>query len=339
VTARRPTPTVALVSADTIKLNLDLGAGVRLLDGLSVGLTFQWGIAHSRRIVTYTHPLTSSDGPSFDARSDVEGVTDAFLPGGRSARRAGARVTRSWRSVIGRLETGARGRGDFGVAAGSRGPSERERVDEMTLHVPQQTKVRAAVRWAMLREQARLRPRSSRRDPLADERFDLELDAVWELNSRVDAIVATPREGSLFDAAIVQASGDVIHTPLPVPVSRVEKHWRDQLTLHLGGDWVIAPTRFAVRAGLSYETRASDLRYLTMDFMPLQRLGVHLGGTVRLGDVDFDFAYAHIFQETVTVAPEQARFEQLGDGLGEYVNAGTYSASWNLFSLGATWRL
>jgi hypothetical protein len=347
--ARRPTPTrYALVLADAIKVMIDFGIGVKLLDGLSVGLTLQWGIAHTRRVVTYTHPLTSRDGPSFDARSEVNGITDAFIPGlvgsvhAEPIRGLELMVGVSWFQDFEGSGPARITWGDFGVGASGGSPGTERTVSEIpeiTLSVPQQTKIRGGARWASLREHARRRPRSARRDPLVDERFDVELDAVFEVNSRVDEVRAVPREGSAFDVALIQPDGDVTHTALQVPNSRVEKHWRNQITLHLGGDVVLVPGRFALRGGFSFESRGTDPWYLSVDFMPLQRLGIHAGGTLRLGAFDIDFAYAHLFQETVTVRPEQARLMQLGDGNGAIINAGTYRASWNMFSLGATWRL
>jgi hypothetical protein len=81
----------------------------------------------------------------------------------------------------------------------------------------------------------------------------------------------------------------------------VERHWRDQWSLRLGGSYNILPGTVSLHTGTHYETRGIDLAFMTPEAWPLQRFGLHSGVTFRWRSLDFTVAFGRIFQETVTV--------------------------------------
>ncbi len=232
------------------------------------------------------------------------------------------------------------------------------RVSGATLEAPQPWSATVGIRYA-----DRIAPRpedpsavsrlSGRiEDPMSNERWDIEFDATYEMNSRVDQFTVTIPDlpgmpGIRPDLQVANAG-----TPLPLPNnSYLEHQWQDQLRLSLGGDYNVIPGLAALRAGVSYETSGLKRGYTQLDFIPGERLGLYGGLTVRIGRVDVSLAYSHIFQrsETVseadasvvqTVALDQAAIDS-GDASARQhtnVNAGRYTASYNIASLAVNYH-
>lgn len=207
------------------------------------------------------------------------------------------------------------------------------------------------------------------KDPMSVERFDIEFDLVYERNSRVDDFgVRLPTNPERDDGQwFIQADTGI---PAAIPQTLVLAHgWKDSVSLRLGGDWNVVPGRAAVRLGLSHETKGVRRGFEQLDFMPFQRTGLHLGGTLRFGRFDVSLAYAHIWQRSVTVS--QGQLHQInadhrtaeitcdGDaacsaldaderrvrtaedsnfGEGTIINAGKFTSSMHLVSLGLTYH-
>jgi len=186
-------------------------------------------------------------------------------------------------------------------------------------------------------------------DPMSNERWDIELDATYELNSRVDEFTAHIPDVVRPDGTMGRPDLQVANAgaPLSLPEQiHLEHKWQDQIRLNLGGDFNVIPGLAALRAGVSFETSGIKRGFTQLDFIPGQRVGLHGGLTVRLGQLDISLAYAHIFQrdETVsegdaavvqTVALDQGAIDS-GDAAARQhtnVNAGRYTASYDIASL------
>jgi hypothetical protein len=160
-------------------------------------------------------------------------------------------------------------------------------------------------------------------DPLQDERWDVELDVQYELNSRNDKQVVTyyecdlpptdpnaatqcpPRANIFFVPESMGAMPQPLEFPHPSGPqdTQIEKYWKDQVSVRLGGTYNVVPGKLGVSAGTHYETRGVNPDYMQIDFWPVSRLGLHGGVTVRVfKSVDLVLSYAHIFQETIVVA-------------------------------------
>jgi len=182
-------------------------------------------------------------------------------------------------------------------------------------------------------------------DQMSNERWDIELDATYEMNSRVDEFTAhIPNQADGSRPALIVESGG---SPLSLPENiHLAHQWRDQLRLNLGGDYNVIPGLAALRAGVSFETSGLKRGFTQVDFIPGQRVGLHGGLTVRLGQLDISLAYAHVFQrdETVTegdssivqtVALDQAAIDNNDPASRQHtnINAGHFTASYNIASL------
>jgi long-subunit fatty acid transport protein len=198
------------------------------------------------------------------------------------------------------------------------------------LKVPQPWALSAGIRYGMRRNDLETQLHPRHHDSLATEHFDVELDAVWEINQMFDAITVTlPAGATFYEPALSGRAG------LP-PVNLLPHHWRDQVSVRLGGDWNAIRDRLAVRAGFAYESSGVNSAFTQLDFLNAERFQLHLGATLRVDDVDFTIAYIHIFQSTVdSTAPGLAQFPQnAASGTPALVNNAVYSADWNVFSVG-----
>jgi hypothetical protein len=138
------------------------------------------------------------------------------------------------------------------------------------------------------------------------------------MSSVVDASTLQPTKGQRV--AFESTDGTTSYVDFPnvnVPANIVERNWKNQIAVQLGGSYNILPGVFSVHAGVNYETRGVDPQYMNVDFWPVQRFGLNGGITVRIDRrIDLTFAYGHIFQETLSVAAQQhvSRIDETAPG-------------------------
>lgn len=158
-------------------------------------------------------------------------------------------------------------------------------------------------------------PKTFKRDPLANDVFDVELDLTWANNSAIDSVeVRFP--GDSTGRGLLPVSG-VQGGEVPPNADQV-KQFRDVLGVRFGGDVNVLPDRLAIRAGTFFETSALNERYQNIDFAATSRFGLALGGTyrIRFGDetkssaLEIMVGYGHVF------FAKQEREDRNADGLG-----------------------
>jgi len=163
------------------------------------------------------------------------------------------------------------------------------------------------------------------RDPMADENWDIEFNAVYYFTSVLDrqvfvtnGIIRSAQQSYTFDMESDDGI-ELIDGTFPAGVcieedsegecikaeqSPIELRGKDQISLRLGGDYNIIPNTLATRLGVSYETRGQNPSYVHPSWtMPFERLGIHVGATWRIdGRTDLSIGYAHFFQETIRLS-------------------------------------
>ena len=168
---------------------------------------------------------------------------------------------------------------------------------------------------------------------MSSERWDLEVDVVYEKSSVVDNLTI-----DVQDLSPSQTGDVVINTSV-----NIGHHWQDQLSIRVGGDWNVAPGTVALRGGFSYETSgftgigSRTSKGGTIDFMPGQRFGFHVGGTWRIPGVpgrrfELSGAFSYFWMTThnnsnggtqqVVVTPADSG----GQLPGDIVNNGAFSS-------------
>jgi hypothetical protein len=144
-------------------------------------------------------------------------------------------------------------------------------------------------------------------DPLQDERWDLELDVEYQLNGRNDKQVVNfaPNQSVAFVPADPTRPTQRVDFPSAgFPNTTIEKYWQNQISARLGSTITLLPGVAGLNLGAHFENRGINPDYMQIDFFPVQRIGVHGGIILRVHrSIDLVASYAHIFQETIVVAP------------------------------------
>lgn len=308
-----------LIEQDGKVIDPTFSVSAKATSWFSLGLSLQWGMAFIKNV---NHTLLNGgENPSEDVYSELI-VSDLFVP----AMIASAQIVPHDNfdvSLFGRISDDIRAEGETNVRTPAYSDSlTKDSNKDVTARIPVPGYAGVAVRYA---DRFAARVDGKRGDAMVEEKWDLELDLTYHMTSRFDTIPVNvpslPRAG------------------LPDGIKfELEHYWKDQISVQLGGDYNILPGVLALRAGAHYESSAINGSYMGIDFQPAQRLGLHLGGTYRVGSVDLSLAYAHIFQETITIPKSDAAYRQIADANPVVVNAGTYASHYDVVSLGATYR-
>jgi long-subunit fatty acid transport protein len=210
-----------------------------------------------------------------------------------------------------------------------------------TIRVPIPMEAKLGLRYHQPRNAATYN--EHRRDPMAQDAWDVEVDGTWAHDSQFQAIdIAFPTTPSLGAIGI---PGN-----LP-PTASVPHNFQDVFGLRAGGDFSILPDQLSVRAGAFYETPAQrSSEYQNIDFMAEWRLGLAAGGTYRLHygsaehrhPIDLMAGYEHMFVGTSTNLSQNCIPAISGDASApQYrtawpINLGTITNSVNVINVGAS---
>ncbi|WP_236604351.1 OmpP1/FadL family transporter [Sandaracinus amylolyticus] len=366
----RPSPVrYGLAQQDVLLAHPSIGVGWRPADFIRIGFTFQWGVANVH-FMNFTSAGVggSPEDPFGDIRTELS-VFDWFVPAGilsvhlQPHPNFDIMVSGRISDAIGGA-TEASGHLNLTTSYFSNDPTwmpTTTRIDNVTLRAGQPWQFQLAMRYA-----DRIRPRSWEGgfeaamrnvvdDAMYSENFDIELDVVYELNSQVGDFVVNLPSGSS-----VVAGGTVVPVPAVQPIPH---GWGDVLGIRLGGDWNIIPGAVAARAGFHTEIPITQSRYQIQDFLSGYRFGLHVGATFRIERFDISIAYAHIFQLDTTITDGNFRAVSANNsdgvcagsgtydpnnpvvdvgcypqGYGAVTNNGTYTAEFNVLSVGATYH-
>jgi long-subunit fatty acid transport protein len=337
-----------------------VGIGYSPIPELRFGATFHWGLG-SVSFMNYTR-ATEGENPADDVKTEID-ATDWFIPGFVLSVHA---VPVDFLDITLAFEwsDSFRGGGEMTLTTGAFGVGVEGTPRESTIATPNtfpigfeapiSPRLRFGIRFSdrispRQREDGDVQQLSNRvEDSMSNERWDIELDAVYEFASAVDTLYVRVPAGTAVDIVNIGPTGlrgmQRIEIPQTVPLPH---KWHDQLSLSLGGDWNILPGLFTARLGASFETQGINSPYAWLDFLPSLRFGAHVGATLRLGQLDISLAYAHFFQTDIEVGREEARVPQVVAGLampqipgidGRKVNAGTYTSSYDALSLGLNYH-
>jgi long-chain fatty acid transport protein len=203
-----------------------------------------------------------------------------------------------------------------------------------------------------------------RRDPMAQDVFDIEADFTWANDSAFDYLqIRFP--GNANGTGIIPANPGIPASTIP-PNADVPAKYRDVFGVRVGGDYNIVPDTVALRAGAFFETQAANSVYQNIDFDGADRFGVALGGTYRIHfgsekqhALDLMVGYGHVFFGTLSNNnPNAAGLSALSgtqclnganagsgcaNGAQAYrtpwpVNLGTITSDINVINVGASYK-
>lgn len=163
----------------------------------------------------------------------------------------------------------------------------------------------------------------------------VELGFGYERWGMHDAIKVTPDKLALKNVAGFPET-------YYVPPVNLERHFRDSMSVRLGGEYAIDIKGYTLdaRAGVSFETSAVPKEYLTVLTIDSNKLTTGLGASLHVGKWRFDAVYAHVFAFGVTVDPKEAKITQVSPVVANppknpnTINGGIYSARADAIGLG-----
>jgi long-subunit fatty acid transport protein len=305
-----------LLNSTNLGIFPTLGAGYRISQMLRVGLAVEWGVIAINNLSMAS--LQGGTRPNYDILAHVK-AQDWFVPGFTASVHIVPIDSLDLVTAF-RFQDDIDASGDTDLTTGLFDPGLKpHRNGELTMNSFKQNmpwKLRQGIRYA---ERLAPRPLGTGRDeadpaspevihdPLQDERWDAELDVEYQINSRNQKQTLDYPDGQ----SLANPTGGDMRIPYPVPnvsdgkrQTVVEKHWKDQISVRLGGTLNVVPGLFGVSAGANYENRGIDPDYMQIDFWPVERVGLNTGLILRAAKaIDVVLAYGHIFQETVVVAP------------------------------------
>lgn len=280
----RPAPQrYDMVESDVLLFYPTIGLAWQPLPGLSIGGNFQAAYG-SFDLSLVVGSITNKEDPALDADIKLK-TRDWFTPTGI--------LGVHWKALS-FLELGASVR--FGFTMKFEGEVEATLPETLSmvtvdpnpgtirLDVPLPWVVRSGVRYV-------------NRDALERERFDLELDFVWESTGQV----------GVFDVATDMAF-EFGGTRQEIESLSQQHNWNDSWSLRLGGSYnlhdLFQGGTLTLRAGGFYESAAAPEQFSRLDFLPFARVGVTAGVGVEWGRYSFGVGYAYIFHEDRNVAPD-----------------------------------
>jgi long-chain fatty acid transport protein len=287
-----------------------IGVGYEVAKNIRVGASFIWGVA-SIGFSNVAMGLNAGQAVSngrLNEKSDQDvlakiSAQDWFIPGF---------VLSTLATVVDQEESGldvaawfqwsdaiqARGKADLTAFVytpnlqPTPNPTVQTTADkQVRIEVPQPWQARAGARY--YKKRTGLDPaRRPGLDPLRDEVFDIELNLEFSRDSQFQTL------GVFFEQPQINLNVEGTSIALPENAS-VPHNWKDAFGVRLGGDYVVLPGKLALRGGAWFQTANVDAKDMHLDFIGAQRLGLTAGGTFRVGLIDIQAGYGHIFFKTL----------------------------------------
>lgn len=346
-----------LLSDETLIIFPTISAGYAVTPQVRLGVSLQWGIALLKfSNMSMAQQLDYNESPSQDLRADLKAnnfFTPAVIAGGLFELSDDVSIGGMFRWSKDIVVTGAEVNitgPAYGVDKGNacNNPSTpcvtTRRADKIT--IPQPMDARLGVRWHPKRKDAKTTKAFARRDSLASDLFDIEIDLTYSHNKSFgDLGIAFP-PGQGVAMASVKTAGYIPEN------ANVPHNWKDSVGVRVGGDYIVVPDQLSVRVGAFLQTSSVDPAYAGIDFLPSTMFGGFLGGTYRVSRaVDLSAGFGHIFVKSVDntgagnvyglVAQENPCTPAKTPGYRtcESINSGKYTSGYNMVSLGATFHL
>lgn len=302
----RPTPTRYSLIRQQGEFALDpvVGAAYRFMRSLSAGLSFQVFMLKAKATAVQGQSFGGTQ-PATDALVDVE-TQDYFVPAitlstqFRPIEAVNLVAAFRWIDVF-----DGSGTVDYETNTfheGSRSgpvPFKNEPIALSKVVVRQPWQVTLGARYsAPLSEH----PGGTVGDPMDRELWDVEVDGTYYLNAQASkSDISIGHDVTLVTRNADGTSGS--NTARDLGQFTIDRHLKDSVAIRVGGSFAILPRELMVQAGGFFETRGIDAAYADIDTFAFQRVGTGVGAILRVGEFDFKVGYAHIFSETLDLAP------------------------------------
>lgn len=322
-----PGPTrYMLTDANLLVLTPTIGIGVEVMDRLRLGASFSWGIASlsfTNAVATSGNASTSSSYPP--ASGDVQAkasVSDLFIPGftlgaiysptddfdvaawfkwSDAIKAAGdIQTTTNYyqkSTALGQPNSlsnnGNTALPNCGVTGGKDICGSGDNV-----HIQVNIPIEAKVGFRYHRRRSDVPYDEHVRDPMAQDRFDIEADLTYANDSSFQNLqVRLP--GTASGGGIVPINGIPAVAP---PNADIPHFFKDVYGVRLGGDYNVIPDTWAIRGGGFLQSSAQNAQYQNVDFAGSLNGGLALGTTFRIhlskeraNAFEVSLGYEHVF--------------------------------------------
>jgi long-chain fatty acid transport protein len=350
-----------LLRAETIILYPTLSVGAAITPQLRVGASLQWGLALLKfSNVSIATQDNLNESPDHDLRADLKAnsffipaviagamydVTPDFTIGGMFRWSKDITVTNADVSITGPYYNNDKGNPCTNAIT----PCVSDRHADKIV-VPQPIDARLGFRFHPKRADAKTTGKFERRDSLASELFDVEVDLTYSHNKSFENLGIYFPDPTGPDKQLVAMAGTKAAGVIPGDAS-VPHKWKDNVGIRVGFEFNAIPNLLALRAGGFLQTSALDPAYAGIDFLPSTMFGGFLGGTYRVSKaLDLSAGFGHIFVSSVdngdggkvrALVAQETQNPCTTDPAARYrsceaINSGKYTSSYNMFSLGAT---
>src|SRR4029079_3661821 len=130
--------------------------------------------------------------------------------------------------------------------------------------------IRTGFRFHPTRAGGKVVEAGARRDLLASDAFDIELDLNYAHNSAFDTLNITSPPNQCIALATATCPNQ-----LP-PDASIPHKWRNTWSARRGGEYVAMPTLLGIRAGGFFQGNGQDPDYAQLDFLPSSMFGFYL---------------------------------------------------------------
>ncbi len=353
-----------LLSAQTTIIYPTVSVGYAVTEKVRLGLSLQWGLAFLKfSNVSIATQNDLSESPNADLRADLK-ANSYFIPavvaGGLFDLTDDVSVGAMFRWSKDVTISGADvsitgpyyGRGTDGACTTGVNTPCVTAAHADKIVVPQPMDARLGFRFHPKRKDAKTTKKFERRDSLASDLFDAEIDLTYSHNKTFDTLGIFFPDPSGANAQYVALATAARAGKIPGDAS-VPHNWADSVGIRVGLEVPILPDQLALRFGGFLQTNAVSAQYAGIDFLPSRMIGGFLGGTYRVSRaLDLSAGFGHIFVQTVDngdTGQVRALVAQSDNGTQcpgnpayrscEAVNSGRYTAGYNMVSLGATIHL
>ena len=150
---------------------------------------------------------------------------------------------------------------------------------------------------------------------------------------------------TMKNVSLDNVGGGALPSKVPIPNIAFPRGFQDSSSYRLGAEYHYALGGYPVdtRLGVSYETSAVPLDYLSISSLDFDKVIASIGGSLYLGKHwRLDAMYAHVFEMGTYVDPAAAKIPRINPIAGnpsfEPVNGGWYSASANVVGVGLNYK-
>jgi long-subunit fatty acid transport protein len=287
-----------MVNRDSQIINYTASVAWKLREVFGLGATFQWIAVPSLKyeLMVNGNPFTrnQSNGEQpvygkYDAHTTISGK-DMFTPNAIIGAWYRPAPYLQWGLSAQVIPTAMNIKAKLGVQPLHLGDAtlirDKKIADDVTLALPLPIKLREGVRYRYLRG--------------GREIFDIELDVAYEFWSRVRTFT-------------LESNGiDAIVDGQRIPIGRIDiqKHWKNTVTIALGGDYAVIPDALTVRGGTFYISALADPAYTQVDFVSGKQLGGTLGLSIFAGNLEVALAYEYRHMLPVSLSESDSRVYQ-----------------------------